>query len=265
MRALVFGCGPAGLIAAHAIAMATGRTPAIASKPRKSELFGAQYLHEPIIGLEATQPAGTLIDYRLMGTADDYRVKVYGELWQDRVSPEDLIGNHYAWDIRAAYDELWDRFGRDIIDVDVSIRTGVDMTSISAIISSVDLVVSSVPKPLLCFNPQHTFASQTVWAMGDAPERGQRCPVIANPNTVVCNGDSEPAWYRASTVFGYSTVEWPEDKKPPIPGVAEVQKPLLNTCDCWPNIVHVGRYGRWEKGVLSHTAYTDTLAGLEAM
>lgn len=264
MRVLVFGCGPAGLIAAHAVATITGKTPAIASKPRKSELFGAQYLHGPIPGLEATKVAGTRIDYTLQGDTDSYRTKVYGELWHDKVSPEDLVGNHFAWDIRSAYDELWRRYGQDVIDLQLQVRGEQDAQSIRSVAESVDLVVSSVPKPILCYNPQHVFSSQTIWAAGDAPERGRECPVRVHENTVVCNGNQEPSWYRASNVFGYATAEWPENSKPPV-SVSEVKKPLFNMCDCWPEIVHVGRYGTWEKGVLSHEAYNVTANALAAL
>ena len=60
------------------------------------------------------------------------------------------------------------------------------------------------------------------------------------------------------------TVEWPHRSKPPLPGVAEVVKPIYSTCTCYTNtkyrFVKVGRYGVWSKGVLSHQAYTTASA-----
>lgn len=253
MRSLVLGCGPAGLMAAHAIKLATGVAPDIASKMRMSHLYGAQYLHEAIPGI--TDGPGSLIDYDLIGTPDEYRLKVYGEKWRDRVSPEDLIGQHLAWDIRSAYDALWAEYSARIHEFDVESHTA---QQLSDKFIKYDLVVSSVPKPKLCFGG-HTFSAQEVWAVGDAYDRGQLCPVRTDYNTVVCNGKSEPAWYRASNVFGYCTAEW-SGARPPIPEAARVSKPLKNNCDCWPDrMLFVGRYGAWRKGVLSHHAFEDTL------
>ena len=54
------------------------------------------------------------------------------------------------------------------------------------------------------------------------------------------------------------------DRKPPLEGVAAVRKPLTTDCNCHPDWLHVGRYGRWTKGVLSHDAYFATMARLQA-
>jgi hypothetical protein len=114
-----------------------------------------------------------------------------------------------------------------------------------------------VPKPLLCDKDEHTFAAQRVWAIGDAPERGVFCPVVQPPNTVVCNGEQVPGWYRSATIMGYSTAEWPHQTKPPIQGVSEIDKPLWNNCTCWPTVLHLGRFGKWQKGELSHQAFWE--------
>jgi hypothetical protein len=132
------------------------------------------------------------------------------------------------------------------------------------IVVNFDMVVSSLPRPVLCFNPAHKFVSKTIWAVGDAPERGIFSPVRVKDMSVVCDASDELAWYRASTIFGYSTVEWSRAKKPPVSGVSAVVKPLVTDCTCWPMIRHVGRYGLWHKGVLSHTAYFDTLDHLSS-
>lgn len=104
--------------------------------------------------------------------------------------------------------------------------------------------------------------------MGDAPDLGQEVPIGIPENTVLCNGSVDgPSWYRASNVYGYKTVEWPGSiKKPPYPGIARVKKPLTTNCDCEKFLeartIKVGRYGRWQKGVLSHEAFQDTLDAL---
>jgi hypothetical protein len=259
VRALVLGCGPAGLLAAHAIRLKTGDMPTIFSKRRKSEMYGAQYLHKPIPALKnGAGTEGVMVTYESWGSAQQYREKVYGDSWSGSVSPEDLAASHMAWDIRLTYNELWDMYWTRIMETDLA---KAEPSWIEWLTEQYDLVVSSVPKPLLCYKG-HTFSAQEVWAIGDAPERGVMSPVRPEANHVVCNGEPAPGWYRAANVFGFCSVEYPEDSKPPIPGAALVNKPTTNNCDCWPSILHVGRYGKWEKGVLSHEAFDDVMEAL---
>jgi len=264
---LVLGCGPAGLFAAEAVRQAGARV-SIVSKKRKSEMFGAQYLHEPIPNL--SDPGDFIsVLYELSGTADGYRQKVYGDRPVE-VSPETLQGRHAAWDIRRAYDVAWDRFGPYVVDSGpipagtafrVMLKEVEDLHRIKY-----DLIINSLPAPVLCLDPEHhVFKAEQVWAIGDAPERGVRCPVRVAASTVLCNGEDAPAWYRAANVFGHCTVEWPAAKKPPLEYVGSVQKPVETTCDCWPEMLRVGRYGRWTKGVLSHEAFSAAASAMTAL
>jgi hypothetical protein len=255
MRVAVLGCGPAGLMAAHAARVA-GAEVHIFSRRRKSEMYGCQYLHAPIPGM--TDVAPVEVTYHLHGNIEDYRHKVYGDTFDGTVSPEDLVGNHAAWDIRRTYDNMWMEYSRWITPVDVSPR----WLQTSSSLHDHDLIINSIPRRAICHTQRHTFPAEQVWALGDAPERGIFAPRYTGNNQVVCNGFSEPPWYRASCVFGYSTVEWPSHGLPVTKAFDHAQvvwKPLDTDCDCWPEIMHVGRYGRWEKGVLSHTAYQQVI------
>lgn len=249
--AAILGCGPAGLFAAHALVQ-RGWEVQIFSNKRRSEMFGAQYLHRAIPGLsDATQ--GRHLQYILEGTPDGYREKVYGRRSGIRVSPEELADNHLAWDIRAAYNLAWELYSERIENT-----PGLDAEDAQMMVFSEHWteVISTIPAQALCFNPEHTFDSQTVWAIGDAPERGIFCPVTeAKSFQVVCNGTRDTGWYRNANVFGYRTAEWAGERKPPIEGIAAVEKPLSTNCDCLPEVVRLGRYGEWRKGVLSHEAY----------
>jgi hypothetical protein len=254
MRVLVLGCGPAGLMAAHAAALA-GHDVLIYSKARKSRLYGCQYLHAPIPGISEDQPVD--VSYHLDGTPEDYRRKVYGPTWKGKVSPETLDADHHAWDIRAAYDRLWDMYGSYVQDIDLQNPEALE----GVLHSGQDVTFSTVPAPLLCADPGHDFGFETVYALGDAPEEGQYVPFRPAQNygehAVVCNGLDVPSWYRLATVHGYTTVEWPGSKKPPVAGVAEVTKPLATDCTCLPDVHRLGRYGAWRKGVLSHEAFFE--------
>lgn len=268
--AIVLGAGPAGLLAAHAAerkgwAVQVISAPNLAGEPQKSELHGCQYLHTHIPGVTADgNGPGRKVSYRLLGTVDQYRRKVYGDAWSGSVSPDEYgpETDHYAWDLRQAYDQLWERWHSRIAAISVTPELA---TALSKDVAS--RVLCTIPAPALCLRPQeHKFETQDIWAMGTNGSVGMewpdgrvvnKLPYIAPDMTVQCNGEDAPRWYRAATVFGQSTLEWPDGPKPPISGVVRVQKPLSTDCDChrgrrW---YRLGRYGQWRKGVLVHEAY----------
>lgn len=254
-KVLVFGCGPAGLISAYAAEREFGAEVKILSIKRPSQLFGCQYLHEPIPGIDAGDRE--LVRYMLNGTTDQYREKVYGSLTPP-VSPQQYEGSNYAWDLRRTYGQLWEMFEDRIVDVQLNAADFVPALSDFM----PDVGISSVPAPMLCqFGDRHTFTSVKCWAIGDAPGQTVADVFGALPSfTVICSGEEDCSWYRACNVFGYSTVEWPGHKrKPPIEGVVEFSKPLSTNCDCLPSVLRVGRYGTWQKGILSHQAYDATV------
>lgn len=260
-KVIVLGCGPAGLLAAYAVTLANGYSPVIVSNKRKSEMFGAQYLHEPIPGLTEVSAQ---IDYQLRGTAEEYRRKVYGQAWSGTVSPEEYGDKpHVGYDLRHVYNSLWEKFHDSIIHV--KLRSGQDMHGIIEGVNP-EHIISTLPAPALCIKQdEHVFRVQQVWAVGDAPERGIFCPVKEAPaNSIICSGERDVSWYRTANIFGYRTCEWPFGTKPPLPGISAVRKPLSTTCSCWQRVARMGRYGRWQKGVLAHSAYYDTLEMLEA-
>jgi hypothetical protein len=195
MKVAVFGCGPAGLMAAHA-AKVSGAEVRIFSRRRKSELYGCQYLHSPIPGM--TDVAPVEVHYLLHGDTEQYRRKVYGEAWQGQISPEDYGGNHMAWDIRRTYDNLWSEYGGHVYNT--MLDPGFMGNFMENDARVFDLIISSIPRNALC-EGGHTFKQQRVWALGDAPERGVFVPEHVPGNTVVCNSLPMPTWYRASKVM----------------------------------------------------------------
>lgn len=253
-KVLVLGCGPSGLISAYAAEREFGAEVKILSVARPSQLYGCQYLHEPIPGLDLGEPHE--VRYKLHGTVEEYRRKVYGSLTPP-VSPQQYEGDHMAWNLREAYDQLWHRFADQIVDVKLEPSDVVPMLSDFM----PDVCISSLPAPVLCqAGDRHSFTEVKCYAIGDAPELGQSVPIAPREDfTVHCDGTRNASWYRICKVFGYNTVEWPGHKrKPPLEGAVEFRKPLSTDCDCLPSILRVGRYGLWQKGVMSHEAYAAT-------
>jgi hypothetical protein len=256
--AAVLGCGPAGLLAASSL-VHDGYAVRIFSKKRPSELFGTQYLHEWIPTIMSPKPEAR-VRYELRGTVDGYREKVYGST-PVVVSPETLERDHDAWNIRGVYGALWEDWESSIEPVTFSPEAVADLVKTGGF----RRVVSSIPLPYVCQRrEEHRFEKQNVWAAGDAPERDRWCPVdVAEESQIICDGTRDVGWYRHSKVFGYRSVEWPyrAERKPPIAGLTLIEKPVSTTCDCFADsIVRVGRYGKWTKSVLSHTAYWEATA-----
>jgi hypothetical protein len=266
----VLGSGPAGLMSVKGIldgyggfneAMNNDVRIVVFSLGSPSQLFGAQYLHRPIPGFTTDEPV--VVDYKLRGTTAGYRDKVYGPMWDGSVSPEDLGDPHPAWDIRSTYQALWARYGHLVMKVNVTPSWLQDMRKDV----QWNLIINSIPRDRLCYGG-HNFRATEVTAAGDAPELGIRLPITVPPNTVICNGEDNPSWYRASNIYGYKTIEWPGDiQMVPITSATRVRKPLDHNCICWEegNILHVGRYGSWKKGVLSHEAYEDSKRSVELL
>lgn len=269
MKVLVLGCGPAGLMAAQGAWDAFNAGPVIPDGAAisimgwkvKSDIHGCQYLHKPIPSVTPDSPRS--VSYQLRGDSDDYRRKVYGPLWSGTVSPEDLTAEHQAWDLRETYDRLWNKWEHAITDatIDPHVLRGIGE------VTAPDLVINSIPRPSLC-HAGHAFGATEIWAAGDAPALGIRLQFQCPDGMVICNAEDSPAWYRMSRVFGHTTVEWPGSiAHVPVTTAARVAKPTAHSCDCWAGapLTHVGRYGRWEKGVLSHTAYFDAYKMIDQM
>lgn len=253
----ILGCGPAGLLVAHAAAI-NGWNFRIYSKKRKSMLFGAQYLHEAIPGMSDEQDFAR-VHYHLEGTPEEYRKKIYGPSWDGTVSPEDLDQDHYAWDIRSCYDRLWDAYCDEIVDTEITPHWAASMNSSPYWTGGPhpDQVVSTVPRKIWA-EPGDVFASTKVWAYGDAPEWGQRAPFRPDSFTVICDGTDSVGWYRASNIFDHCTIEWPEYRKPPIRAQI-VEKPLYTDSTAASDFHHLGRYGAWRKGILTTDAFHDAM------
>lgn len=250
MNIAVLGCGPAGLMAAHA-ATVEGHEVDIISEKNKSRIGGAQYLHEPIEGITEEAPDFWL-SYVKLGDGPIYAKKVYGHPLAPVSWDRFRAGEHSAWSMVAAYDRLWSLYGGLISDQHI------DSQSVPEIAAEYDKVISAVPLPVICYNETHEFRSQEIFL----EEVGQ----TNLDNTVIYSGRFSEPWYRTSNINGESWTEYTKESVQYSNEIVELggaviegQKPLESTCDCHPGVARVGRFGRWEKGQLVHNAFKSAV------
>jgi hypothetical protein len=218
---------------------------------------GAQYMHVEIPDIPVPPPA--VINYTLLGSVDAYREKVYGSGDPDIVvSPEQFLGSHKCWDLRQTYDYLWEQWSGRIKNMTITPE------SVGQISFRNEHVISTIPAPILCYQHEiHGFDYIPVWIdntwsgplPAEAPQMWQ-----SGDNWVICNGEDD-GWYRTSHIYGHMNTEWAsEEAVPPLrwqgpSHVWRVRKPIKTDCTCWPMVVRAGRYGLWQKGVLTHHAF----------
>ncbi len=245
MKVVVLGCGPAGLLSAYAVEEA-GHEVTILSKKEPSWIGGAQYLHRPVESL--TGIAGHRLRYLKLGDRDGYAEKVYGDRsapcsWAEFGERDEI----YGYPLQPVYQRLYNMYESKISNVVVG------PLSIERLVDDFDLVISSIPRPALCrlgVGGVHTFRSRSI-AIKD-----QFAGLDIN-NLIVYSGRPEDSWYRMSNLWGHQSVEFAA----PATGLANGVKPLGHDCDCHRDfderLLFVGRFGRWEKGVLISDAYGE--------
>jgi hypothetical protein len=257
-KVAILGCGPAGLLAAHAAHIMRLDTKVFAIK-EPSAINGAQFLHEEIPQLDCGTSRPIVI--RKFGTAEGYAEKVYG----DAGAPTsfDLLqeGEVPAWPMQPLYQLLWDLYSDLIRDVKLF------PADIKALLDEYDLVISTVPRPILCkHRGLHSFDSQRVFFSPNAMFRTNE------PDYIVYNGNSgkHEDWYRCSRIWGLestevSTARLSEGEAFVRNYKASGTKPLETNCTCWPDMLCVGRFGKWQKGVLVHHAFKEAFDALQSL
>lgn len=250
----VLGCGPAGLLAAHALAI-TEMPFAIFSRIEKSKLGGAQFLHKPIPLLTEDDPEFE-IDHITRGSIEDYRLKVYGPEFNLPQDPNNIMpqtGEKLAgWSLVKAYDKLWEAY-KDKINADEITpawpREHHEYFS---------MVLSTVPATRMCKHPgRHQFISKPI-------RIANQCVEFIPENTIVFDGTKDRSWYRCANVMGFQSTEWaePVPKIFPFSDTVIAIKPLSTNCNCHTSHTEfrrLGRRGTWSKNEFTHHAFYQTL------
>jgi hypothetical protein len=252
--------------------MLAGKPVSMFSKPDadgniiKSKLGGAQFLHDPIPGINSEDP-DTEIVYVCSGTPEGYRAKVYGD---DPHIPFVSMEGQYtgkrqaAWNLRRTYDVMW-----DLLEPERANAIDVNPAWLDEALSKewFDLIINTVPAPNLCrawhgmqgeVRP-HTFVSQSISV-------ANHCIIEGVEDMILYNGDPNYSWYRASNLFGVGSTEWSDRVKPPVSDLVSVKKPLRTDCQCYEDaVVRLGRYGTWTKGTLTHHAFIGARKAVEGL
>lgn len=240
----ILGSGPAGLMAALA-ADRNGHHVNIYSSG-KAVVNPDMFLMAALPGYGADVPHSRVI-YIKWGLESVYAVKAYCDpdiqtSWSSAVSCD-------IWWLDPIYQMLWERFRTRVID------RVVDPWFASALLRHHDLVINTLPADKMCMHPErHTFDYRSTWLV--RREVGSH-----EGNHLIYNGEAETDWYRYSHLRGYATWEYGVQ-----PVVRSKDSPVLrgkkivgSNCDCLPRVQRVGRWARWERGVLNHHVYEQTL------
>jgi len=256
----ILGCGPSGLLAAHACEM-YGAPFSIFSRPEKSVLGGAQFSHIPIPGITDPEYPEKVLRYEVVGEASGYQHKVYGEADVPFVSFDNVFDGKEvpAWNLRGIYDSLWARFSPRIVPQDISAKW------VERIAGSdfYHLIFSSVPATTICraaidMDVSHAFRSQSIVIHPEALD-----PSLPD-NTIRYDGTKDHSYYRMSRIFGVGGTEWGGNSPvPPIQPMRSIRKPIQTNCNCHPKVQRIGRFGTWTKGVLTMHAFNKVVETLE--
>lgn len=251
----MLGAGPSGLLAVHALRL-HGYRPDVLAIKRPSEIYGAMYLHEPIPYL-TSDVKSQMVDYIKEGTRDGYAEKVYGHP-EAPCSWDVYAGRFQAYSLQQAYQLLWIKYEHMVKDVYFG---GGHMAQ--KITENYQVVINTIPRTMLCnLEAGHQFLSQPIVIEKALPDGME-----LDDNTIMYNGILEVPWYRASQIFGQSSSEYAVDSmtSPVMPSGKSLRgiKPIENDCNCNPRFHHVGRFGKWKKGVLVHHAFHDTVEIIE--
>lgn len=253
-KVVVLGCGPSGLLAAHA-AVHSGYDVTIYSSKERSKIGGAQYLHKPIPGLTPEDPDGE-VTYIYKGTKAGYASKVYGD-YAAPVSWGKFRGVLNVWNLRAVYDELWNSY-EHLIENRVLLPN-----EVCTIRQPGTLVLSTIPLAAICLRADlHSFNGQRV-LIGYKQFKPEN-------NYIIYNGSPGELWYRHSHLFGWRSMEYPESpavllQTELVKGLTTVNKPISSNCNCLPTVVKLGRYGSWKKNALTHDAYFGAVSAMRVV
>jgi hypothetical protein len=251
VKVTVIGAGPAGLAAAHAAAGLDCDVRIYAPR-KKTPQRGPIMLHRPIPGINTEQPNGYVRQMVIGGSILDYRLKLYGDV-NISISGDILDPGFHTWSVQEAYDKMWGMYRDHIISREVL------PGEMRVLCSQADLVVNTAPLTRICRFPHiHAFRSVPIALFFRTSYPNQP------ENTVIYNARPDVKWVRSSTIFGHQVTEYKPEDVPSQPDLV-IKKPLSTDCDCHPQVLRTGRFGKWHNETWIDHAYYDTRTALVSM
>lgn len=244
----IVGSGPAGAIAAWACHLQGVTAHVISNTATPSALPGAQYLHRPFVLPGNVKVDPVTITYAKMGKREDYAMKIYGDHFDPGQTSWDLFpaGRIYGWPLRKIYEMLYGAMALTIEEVDRDVM--------GELLRTYDVVFNSAPAALFTIRDSTPVEVKTerVWIRtmrADYQEPGH--------GLIVYEGSLSVPHYRYSFLEGKEAWEYPESWGGGS-GATLVSKPLsINKPPMDPRIIPVGRYGKWQKGVLVDSVFGE--------
>jgi hypothetical protein len=250
-KVAIIGCGPSGLLAAHAAAQLGVKAKIYTIWKKPSVMTGAMYLHSPIPQLTGRKPDAEIVISK-WGTKEGYARKVYGDESHPVSWDHFEEGIFPMWSLRKTYEQAWEMYKKQMV------TRRIDRVQLEWVIARHDLVICTAPKDSYCLQPvYHTFRSQPIWI------RNRPLGDCSGETIMTYSGDPNHPWYRMSQIDYNLSYEYATE--PPFNGLASGFKPTGNNCNCWPTVLWAGRFGAWQKGVLTHHVYTEARRALLSM
>ncbi len=247
----IVGSGPAACMAAWALHLKEVPFCIYTQSLEPSTLRGAQYLHYLPPGLEFES---AMITYSKFGTREGYAKKIYGDGYEGPVSWDKFpAGEVPGWPLRKVYAWLHDFFRPSMLESEV------DRDQMNLLCDHFEWVFNTAPGHLFASNPLDCgLEVENVWVVS-RDVSGMLRPVI------IYDGREVVPFYRVSYLENTLSVEYPWSEEPPEEGCVKVVKPLsMAASPMRSNIVPVGRYGQWKKGVLVDEVFKQVIEFCDA-
>lgn len=256
---IILGSGPSGMMAAHAV-YDSGYTAEIYDKdPDQSRRnSGVFVLHDNCnLGLDPIEIRQFIIG--AVGISEEhiseiYTSKVYGDTnLPKKVSVLSALKNPsiIGYDANIAVQRLWDLYSSRVV------KAHIDKGLLNSFLSNDLYVISTIPAyQLLDINVTEFTYKRVCVKVSEAP-KGEAPFILYNINRHM-------NWYRCSAISGVFTKEYNHGEIIISPNnsssIRDVKKVVGNGFT-HPNkrVLLTGRYGAWNKSILTHNVYYQVL------
>lgn len=259
MSVAIIGAGMTGLLSAKAC-LDRGITPTIFSATEPNPGHGVRYLHDrcglPLKPIEIETAfmgfGGQFLRWNNAvprAMAELYAMKTGASPTNNSIHRSEKITTAYSWM------DAWNMLqGMRIENREILPE---DMRRLS---DKYDLVVNTAPLNKIYPHSKSQCLCRERYVSDKSPYNDHVGWASTPDNIIVYNVDTNAAWTRYSRVDGVEQTEYLH----PVEGAHKVIKVdgKAKFYNHHPNVLLVGRYGKWDSTYMAHMAYYDTLSRL---